>query len=64
MPVLTPYFLCRAVGGNHNTVTTSSAADLPGAAFELGIEGNLATREEALAIHVKYPVGARCAYKR
>ena len=46
-------FLGEPVGGDDNTVATPAAADPDGTAFQLGIERDLATGEETIAIHMQ-----------
>jgi hypothetical protein len=49
-------FLCLSVGGDDNAVTVSSAAHPHGAAFQLGIERNLATGEEGVSVQMQNAV--------
>ena len=46
-------FFCRAIGGDDDAVPAPAAADPDRAALQLLIQGNLATGEEAVAIHVQ-----------
>ena len=45
-------FFGRAIGGNDNAVATPPAAHPDRAALQFGMQGDLATGEEAVAIHV------------
>jgi hypothetical protein len=57
MPVLMPNFFGRAIGGNDDAVPAPAAAHPDRAALQLGIQGDFATGEEAVAIHVQDAVG-------
>ena len=46
-------FLCQPVGGDDDAVAAPAAADPDGAAFQLGIERDFATGEEAVAINMQ-----------
>jgi len=55
-------FLRRAIRRDDDAVAVPSAADPDRAVLQLGIKGDFAACEEAVAVHVQNPDGALCAH--